>query len=79
MKRIVFSDTRHLDEHELLDNRRKNPIEAMASQVPAALGTVGALQTPARIVALPVTLRGHRLTFVQVDDTELANPETLPH
>ena len=35
-------------------------------------------QSPARIVALPVTLRGHRLTFVQVDVVELANPETLP-
>ena len=35
-------------------------------------------QSPARIVALPVTLRGHRLTFVQVDVAELANPETLP-
>ena len=35
-------------------------------------------QSPARIVALPVTLCGHKLTFVQVDVVELANPETLP-
>ena len=36
-------------------------------------------QSPVRIVALPVTLRGPRLAFVQVDVAELANPETLPH
>ena len=35
-------------------------------------------QSPVRIVALPVTLRGPRLAFVQVDVAELANPETLP-
>ena len=38
----------------------------------------GISQNSGRIVALPVTLRGHRLTFVQVDVAELANPETLP-
>ena len=41
--------------------------------------TSGISQNPARIVALPFTLRGPRLAFVQVDDAELANPETLPH
>ena len=38
----------------------------------------GISQNPSRIVALPVTLRGPRLAFVQVDDAELANSETLP-
>jgi len=41
--------------------------------------TSGISQNPARIVALPVTLHGPKLAFVQVDDAELANPETLPH
>ena len=38
----------------------------------------GISQNSGRIVVLPVTLRGHRLTFVQVDVAELANPEKLP-
>ncbi len=66
-------------EHELPDSYRKSPIVPGAPQVPAAPETAGISQNPARIVALPITLRGHRLTFVQVDVTELANPETLPH
>lgn len=40
--------------------------------------TSGISQNPARIVALPVTLRGPKLTFVQVNVAELANPEMLP-
>lgn len=40
--------------------------------------TSGISQNPARIVALPVTLRGYKLAFVQVNDDELANPEMLP-
>ena len=35
-------------------------------------------QSPTRIVALPVTLRGPRLAFVRVDFAELAKPESLP-
>lgn len=65
-------------EHELLDGCKKSSIEPEASQVPATLETAGISQNPARIVALPVTLRGPKLTFMQVDDAELANPEMLP-
>ena len=65
-------------EHELLDGCEKSPIEPEFSQVPATPETAGISQNPARIVALPVTLRGPRLTFVQVNVTELANPEMLP-
>ena len=65
-------------EHELLDGCEKSPIEPEFSQVPATPETAGISQNPARIVALPVTLRGHKLAFVQVDDAELANSETLP-
>lgn len=65
-------------EHELLDGCEKSPIEPEFSQVPTTPKTAGISQNPARIVALPVTLHGHKLTFVQVDDAELANPETLP-
>ena len=66
-------------EHELLYGCEKSPIESEFSQVPATPETAGISQNPARIVALPVTLRGHRLTFVQVNVAELANPEMLPH
>ena len=66
-------------EHELLDGCEKNPIEPEFSQVPATPETADISLSTARIVALPVTLRGPRLAFVQVDDAELANPETLPH
>ena len=38
----------------------------------------GISQNSGRIVALPVTLHGHMLAFVQANETELANPETLP-
>lgn len=65
-------------EHELLDGCEKSPIRPKASQIPTTPKTAGISQNPARIVALPVTLRGHKLAFVQVDDAELANPETLP-
>ena len=66
-------------EHELLDGCEKSPIGSEVSQVPTASETAGISQNPARIVALPVTLCGPRLAFVQVDVAELANPETLPH
>lgn len=65
-------------EHELLDGCGKSSIEPETSQNPTAPEKAGIPQNPARIVALPVTLRGHKLAFVQVDDAELANPETLP-
>ena len=65
-------------EHELLDGCGKSSIEPETSQNPTAPEKAGIPQNPARIVALPVTLRGHKLAFVQVDDVELANPETLP-
>ena len=65
-------------EHELLDDCGKSPIEPETSQVLTTPETAGISQNPARIVALPVTLRGHKLAFVQVDDAELANSETLP-
>lgn len=65
-------------EHELLDGYGKSPIEPEFSQVPATPETAGISQNPAHIVALPVTLRGHKLAFVQVNDAELANPEMLP-
>lgn len=64
-------------EHELLDGCEKSPIEPEFSQVPATPETASISQNPARIVALPVTLRGPRLTFVQVNVAELANPEML--
>ena len=67
-----------LGEHELLDGCEKSSIEPEASQIPTTPETAGISQNPARIVALPVTLRGPRLTFVQVNDAELVNPETLP-
>ena len=66
-------------EHELLDGCGKSPIEPETSQALTTPETAGIPQNPAHIVALPVTLRGHKLSFVQVDDAELANPETLPH
>ena len=66
-------------EHELLDGCEKSPARLETSQNPTALEKVSISQNPARIVALPVTLRGPRLAFVQVDDAELANSETLPH
>ena len=66
-------------EHELLDGCGKSPIEPETSQALTTPETAGIPQNPAHIVALPVTLRGHKLAFVQVDDAELANPETLPH
>lgn len=65
-------------EHELLDGCEESPIEPEASQVPVAPETSDISQNSDRIVALPVTLRGPRLAFVQVNDAELANPETLP-
>lgn len=65
-------------EHELLDGCEKSPIEPEFSQVPATPETAGISQNPDRIVALPVTLRGPKLAFVQVNDAELANPEMLP-
>ena len=66
-------------EHRLLDGCGKSPIEPEDSQVLATPKTAGISQNPARIVALPVTLRGPRLAFVRVDFAELAKPETLPH
>lgn len=66
-------------EHELLDGCEKSPIEPEFSQVPTTPETAGISQNPDRIVALPVTLRGPKLTFVQVDAVELAKPEVLPH
>ena len=66
-------------EHELLDGCEKGPIGPEVSQVSVAPDAADIFQNPARIVALPVTLRGHKLAFVQVDVAELANPETLPH
>ena len=66
-------------EHELLDGCGKSPIGSETSQALTTPETAGIPQNPAHIVALPVTLRGHKLSFVQVDDAELANPETLPH
>ena len=66
-------------EHELLDSCEKSPIEPEASQVPVAPETSDISQNSDRIVALPVTLRGPRLAFVQVNTAELANPESLPH
>ena len=68
-----------LGEHELLDGCGKSPARLETSQNPTAPEKVSISQSPARIVVLPVTLRGPRLAFVQVDDAELANPETLPH
>lgn len=65
-------------EHKLLDGCEKSPIEPEFSQVPATPETAGISQNPARIVALPVTLRGHKLAFAQVNVVELANPEMLP-
>ena len=65
-------------EHELLDGCEKSPIEPEFSQVPATPETAVISQNPARIVALPVTLRGHKLAFVQVNTAELANPKMLP-
>ena len=62
-----------------LDSCGKSPIEPEESQVLATPKTADISQNPARIVALPVTLHGHMLAFVQVNDAELANPETLPH
>lgn len=66
-------------EHELLDGCEKSPIEPETSQVLAAFETAGIPQNSSRIVALPVTLRGPKLTFVQVNVAELTNPEMLPH
>ena len=68
-----------LGEHELLDGCEKSSIEPEASQIPTTPETAGISQNPARIVALPVTLRGPKLTFVQVNVAELTNPEMLPH
>ena len=65
-------------EHELLDGCGKSPIKPAASQIPTAPETATISQNPARIVVLPVTLRGHKLAFVQVNVAELANPEMLP-
>ena len=65
-------------EHELLDGCEKSPIEPEFSQVPVTPETAGIPQNSSRIVALPVTLRGHKLAFVQVNDAELANPKMLP-
>lgn len=65
-------------EHELLDGYRKSLIVSGAPQVPVAPETADISQSAARIVALPVTLRGPKLAFVQVDITELAKPESLP-
>lgn len=65
-------------EHRRLDSCGKSPIEPEESQVLATPKTANISQNPVRIVALPVTLRGPKLTFVQVNDAELANPETLP-
>lgn len=65
-------------EHELLDGCGKSPIEPETTQVPATPEIANISQNPARIVALPVTLRGPKLTFMLVDDAELANPEMLP-
>ena len=61
-----------------LDSCGKSPIEPEESQVLATPKTADISQNPARIVALPVTLHGHMLAFVQVNDAELINPETLP-
>ena len=66
-------------EHELLDSCGKSSIEPGTTQVLTTPETAGISQNPTRIVALPVTLRGHKLAFEQVDDAELTNPETLPH
>lgn len=65
-------------EHELLDGCEMSPIEPEFSQVPVTPETAGIPQNSSRIVALPVTLRGHKLAFVQVNVAELANPEMLP-
>ena len=65
-------------EHELLDGCEKSPARLETSQNPTAPEQVSISQNPGRIVALPVTLCGHKLAFVQVNDAELANPETLP-
>lgn len=65
-------------EHRLLDGCGKSPVRLETSQNPTAPEKVSISQNPARIVALPVTLRGPKLTFVQVNDAELANPEMLP-
>ena len=66
-------------EHEPLDGCGKSPIGLEVSHVSVAPDAADISQNPARVVALPVTLRGPRLAFVQVDADELANPETLPH
>ena len=65
-------------EHELLDGCKKSSIVPGASQVPIAAETADISQNPARIVALPITLRGHKLAFVQVDIAELAKTDSLP-
>ena len=64
--------------HELLDGCGKSPIGPEVSHVFVAPDAADISQNPAHIVALPVTLRGHKLAFVQVDADELANPEMLP-
>ena len=65
-------------EYESLNGHRK--ILATSEVVlHAGPETVSISQSPARIVALPITLRGPRLAFVRVDVAELANLETLPH
>ena len=66
-------------EHKLLDGCGKGSIEPETSQVLTTPEIANISQNPARIVALPVTLRGHKLAFVRVNVAELANPETLPH
>ena len=66
-------------EHKLLDGCGKSSIEPETSQVLTTPEIANISQNPARIVALPVTLRGHKLAFVRVNVAELANPETLPH
>lgn len=66
-------------EHEPSDGNSKTPIKSEASHVPIAPKATDISQNPARAVALPVTLRGSRLVFVQVDAIELAKPEALPH
>lgn len=66
-------------EHKLLDGCGKSSSEPETSQVLTTPEIANISQNPARIVALPVTLRGHKLAFVRVNVAELANPETLPH